>query len=265
MKNNNILLSITLLFLSAVLAVVLFVPVSSEDLTYGNASTDQHIVFASRKGVRTKRLAKENELTFNQIQSYGAIGTGNSAYAGKTTFRAPSLKSNGARTRSYVSTGDRNNVQSQNTGVVLVSDQSGSFGRTGNAGYNSDSYGTLAALGRSSATIVTNNPTGNIFYAPKQSSSDGSSSGIDLRYTSPMTKIGADISDVSMHTLGAPHVHHDDDGDGYCDDGDGYHLDYRPGDGTGEFEEVWVPLGDNFPLVIFSLISLIIAYWKFRK
>lgn len=266
MKNNNILLSVTLIFLSAVLAVVLFVPVSSDDLKYGEASNEQHIVFASRKGVHTKRMARENEVIVNQVQSYGAIGTENGACAGKTTFRAPSLKSNGVRSRSYVSTGsvnDRSNVQTN--AVTIVSDKTNSFGRTGNAVSNSGSYGNLAALGKRSSGVVVNNPTGNIFYAPQQSSSNGTFNGIDSRYTSTMTKIGADISAVSMRTLDAPHVHYDDDGDGYCDDGDGYHLDYRPGDGTGEFEEVWVPLGDNIPLVILSLISMIVAFWKFRK
>ena len=98
-----------------------------------------------------------------------------------------------------------------------------------------------------------------------QAPDNGQFTGVNRAYTSTITEVGAPISSLSAALFTGEHTHVDLDGDGFCDGDDGYYLDYRPGDGTGEFEEVWVPLDADWILLIISLFSLLITYQKIQK
>ncbi|MGM9794814.1 MAG: hypothetical protein ACI3ZZ_01140 [Candidatus Aphodosoma sp.] len=258
MKNNNILLSVLLLLLSGVVVLVMSFGLKSDDKVY---SETQQITFRKGKSYRKAATYQENVSDFAQLQSKGAIGTGETRQAGSTTFRVPTLKREGDYRSSYLQT---QQVSAPVSGGVAIATQSGSlYGRTSSTTSSGDTYAALAPLSGGRATV---NPVsvGQMFYAP-QATNNGSVSGVNRAYTSTMVEIGAPISALSAVPFTGAHTHVDNDGDGYCDLGDGFYLDYRPGDGTGEWEEVWVPLGDDTPLLVMCLLSLVIAYFKFRK
>ena len=145
----------------------------------------------------------------------------------------------------------------------MIADNSFSYGHTSGSSSSGDNYSSLAPVSGGSARINAVG-VGQMFYAP-QATNNGAFTGVNRAYTSTMVEIGAPISALSAATFTGEHIHFDSNGDGYCDGNDGFYLDYRPGDGTGEWIEVWVPLGDETPLLVMCLLSLVIAYFKFRK
>ena len=258
MKNNNILLSAILLLLSGVVVLVLSFGMKSDDQVY---SETQQISFRKGKTYHKAATHKENVSDFAQLQSKGAIGTGKTSQAGSTTFRVPTLKREGGYRGSYLQT---QHVSAPVSGGVAMATQSGSlYGHTSSATSSGDTYAALAPVSGGSAKV---NPVsvGQMFYAP-QATNNGAFTGVNRAYTSTMVEIGAPISALSAATFTGEHIHFDSNDDGYCDGNDGFYLDYRPGDGTGEWIEVWVPLGDETPLLVMCLLSLVIAYFKFRK
>ncbi len=247
-----------MLVLSGIVVSLLFVNFNGD----APAVQEQQITFSKSKAKRSRHQIKENVDMMNQLQGRGAIGTEKGAYAGSTTFRAPALKRSSGYSRSYISTSETQSVQ--NTGV-MIADNSFSYGHTSGSSSSGDNYSSLAPVSGGSARINSVS-VGQMFYTP-QATNNGSFTGVNRAYTSTMVEIGAPISSLSMVPYSQPgeHVHHDGNDDGYCDSGDGFYLDYRPGDGTGEWVEVWVPLGDETPLLVMCLLSLVIAYFKFRK
>lgn len=245
-----------MLVLSGIVVSLLFVNFNGD----APAVQEQQITFSKSKAKRSRHQIKENVDMMNQLQGRGAIGTEKGAYAGSTTFRAPALKRSSGYSRSYISTSETQSVQ--NTGV-MIADNSFSYGHTSGSSSSGDNYSSLAPVSGGSARINSVS-VGQMFYTP-QATNNGSFTGVNRAYTSTMVEIGAPISALSAATFTGAHTHVDLDGDGYCDGNDGFYLDYRPGDGTGEWIEVWVPLGDETPLLVMCLLSLVIAYFKFRK
>ncbi|MBS7376642.1 MAG: hypothetical protein KIG42_01410 [Paludibacteraceae bacterium] len=260
MKINNILLALLLLFLSGVIAVTLVFGVS----TTGQIQ-EQQITFNGSKKRHNPMVSENVDLT-NQIQSRGAIGAQNAKYAGQTTFRAPSLKSGRNYSGSYVRKSDLLADNGGSTSAVMASNSA--YGRTGGNGRSGSESNSMLAPVASRGSAASIEPySGNIFYLPQnvQATDNGQFTGVNRAYTSTITEVGAPISSLSAAYFTGEHTHVDLDGDGFCDGDDGYYLDYRPGEGTGEFEEVWVPLDADWILLIISLFSLLITYQKIQK
>ena len=260
MKNNNIFLALLLLILSGVIAVALVFGVS----TTGQIQEQQIIFNGSKK--RHNPMVSENVDLTNQIQSRGAIGAQNARYAGQTTFRAPSLKSGRNYSGSYVRKSDLLADNGGSSSAVMASNSA--YGRTGGTGRSGSESNTMLSPVASRSSAASIEPySGNIFYLPQnvQATNNGQFTGVNREYTSTITEVGAPISALSAATFSTEHTHVDNNGDGYCDGDDGYYLDYRPGEGTGEFEEVWVPLDADWILLIISLFSLLITYQKIQK
>ena len=260
MKNNNIFLALLLLILSGVIAVTLVFGVN----TTGQVQ-EQQITFNGSKKRHNPMVSENVDLT-NQIQSRGAIGAQNAKYAGQTTFRAPSLKSGRNYSGSYVRKSDLLADNGGSTSAVMSSNSA--YGRTGGTRRSgSESNSMLAPVGSRGSAASIEPYSGNIFYLPQnvQATNNGQFTGVNRAYTSTITEVGAPLGALSAEPFTGEHTHVDTDGDGYCDKGDGYYLDYRPGDGTGELEEVWVPLDADWILLIISLLSLLITYQKIQK
>ena len=137
------------------------------------------------------------------------------------------------------------------TSAVMASNSA--YGRTGGTGRSgSESNSMLAPVGSRGSAASIEPYSGNIFYLPQnvQATNNGQFTGVNRAYTSTITEVGAPISSLSAALFTGEHTHVDNNG---------------PGEGTGEFEEVWVPLDADWILAAISLFSLLITYLKFRK
>ena len=241
------MLFLLMLLLSGIICFFLFFDVSDTP----KIVEQQHIIFNGN----AKQIRK-TEADFDVMNSLNRFISPNSSnkHASRQKIALRSKHSNDK----YVG-----NLSLQNSGGFGSGSATaiGGFSANGNTG---NSHYFMGAIYSSSGSASINSP---IAYAPQYAPPVNNRlyTGFNRAYTSTITEMGAPISSLSAALFTGDHTHVDLDGDGYCDKGDGYYLDYRPGEGTGEFEEVWVPLDADWILLIISLFSLLITYQKIQK
>ena len=234
------MLFLLMLLLSGIICFFLFFDVSDTP----KIVEQQHIIFNGN----AKQIRK-TEADFEVLNSLNRFISPNSSnkHASRQKIALRSKHSNDK----YVG-----NLSLQNSGGFGSGSATaiGGFSATGNTG---NSHYFMGATYSSSGSASINSP---IAYAPQYAPPVNNRlyTGFNRAYTSTITEMGAPISSLSAALFTGDHTHVDLDGNGYCDGDDGYYLDYRPGDGAGCFEEVWVPLDAEWILLIISFISFII-------